>query len=404
MAYALRDSFNKIVPIESQLQIGRDPVNRIVLLDPKVAPFHATLWEQTGILYLQDNTSGTATFVNQMPIQGIVALKVGDQVAIGSTPFLVENLNAPPLQTFVQPIAPPTAPFNSPTNPLKTKKRKGCGGWILTALLVFVSECVLIGVVGAILASTDVELKGGIQDLTTSNSSSSDNPPTDTSQAGPAILKLDEKWLTNTFTRSFTQHMVKKAEGISASGSPSSTILTSEFMQQSMPNWISYQFTNQTTNGSILFNIDRGITGETIYSNDNNSCSVTPDSTTFYYDDTTPLTILSSELTGHVKRVETGVTINGILTDKYELRQDNFTKTDIVLEFISGDLYRARDGGYLVQLDYVVKFKPQSLVINMGEDFSDTDPSTVTFHFDRTYSPDGTLSPKVPDVCVSQVQ
>jgi len=72
MAYALRDMNGRKYLLGVRLQIGSDPGNQIVLLDLQAAPRHATLWEQQGILYLQDGSGGVATFVNQELIQGTV--------------------------------------------------------------------------------------------------------------------------------------------------------------------------------------------------------------------------------------------------------------------------------------------------------------------------------------------
>jgi hypothetical protein len=120
--------------------------------------------------------------------------------------------------------------------------------------------------------------------------------------------------------------------------------------------------------------------------------------------DVTSENILTYSLTGHVKRVETGVTVNGVVTDRYDLRPESFMASDSIVALKSGSLYRARVGGDLVQLDYVVTIKPQSWAINMSDEYSTTAPSKVTYHFDRTYAPAGTLKAKVPQVCANQVR
>jgi hypothetical protein len=247
----------------------------------------------------------------------------------------------------------------------------------------------------------------GIQDLKAliSPSDTSDLPPTDTNQAGPAVIALSEKWLTNVYTGSFTQHETRAAEGLSPSGTSSSALYQSEFIQQGLPNWTAYSYKNQTTNGQVIFNLEYGEVNGTRYSNNNGICSSAPDPYDgFYFYNNDAYTILTSELTGHVKLAEEGVMINGVLADRYELRMDNFVKPETVLEFISGDLYRAREGGYLLQLDYVVKIQSQTWTIAMGEDFSDTEPAQITYHFDRIYAPDESLTIEMPAVCADQVQ
>lgn len=408
MAYALRDFYNNKYPIGNKLQIGRDQSNQIILNDPQASSFHATLWEQNGILYLQDGTGGTATFVNQAPIQGTVALRLGDQIVTGSTPFTVDELNSPP-SPGVPMAAPPSASIPGPNSAPTLKKRAGCGRWMLIALIVFASECVLIAALGAILASTDIELKGGLQDLKTafSSSGSSESAPSDINFPGPTILNLKDTWLTSYQITSFTQHIENLVEGVSPENQPSSASFIADKIQQSTPEWIKYTLSQQLTNGVVVDQIEKGLVKNNFYTVtlDSPDCLVESDTDAGFHNlDQAPADLLTKQFTGHVKLVEEGVTVNGVIADRYELRKDNFIKVDTVIEMISGNLYRARDGGYLVKLDYVVMLKPQTWAINIGEDFSETEPVQVTYHFDRTIMPEGSQTYKVPEACADQVQ
>jgi len=165
-----------------------------------------------------------------------------------------------------------------------------------------------------------------------------------------------------------------------------------------------YNLVEDITNDQVIDQFESGIVKGVIYSG-TKTCSVSPDPYAGKHGiDDTPQNILSNVFTGHVKRVETGVTINSVIADRYELRRDNFASAEAIIDFQSGSLYRARDGGYLVQLEYVIKIKPQSWAINTSDEYSTTEPSLVTFHFDRTYVPEGTLTAKVPEVCAGQVK
>jgi hypothetical protein len=390
MAYALLDMIGRKYPLGVKLQIGSDPGNQIVLLDPQVAPWHATLWEQQGILYLLDGSEGRATFVNQALVQGTVALRMGDQVGIGGTLFTVVDPNA-------QPAARTQAP----------KKRIGCMRWLLIGAGIAVAEFLLLAVAGFLIYRTDVEMRGGINDLLLliSPVPSTDGPPTDKDQPGPEILSLGDPWLTSSYyPANFTQNEEIMVETVSPAGAAVKMSFVRNSMQQPLPDWTSYSLVQQIMNDQVIAQVETGIVKGIAYSG-TTTCNSYPDPKAGNRaTDNRPQAILTTDLTGHVKRVETGVTINGVIADRYELRKDNFAATDTVVEFISGSLYRARDGGYLVQVDYVVKIKPQSWAINMGDDYSSTEPSLVTYHFDRVYAPDGTLTAKVPEVCADQVK
>ena len=189
MAYALRDMNGRKYLLGVRLQIGSDPGNQIVLLDLQAAPRHATLWEQQGILYLQDGSGGVATFVNQELIQGTVALRLGDRVGIGDTLF-----------TVVDPNAQPAARVQAP------KKKIGCGRWLLIGAGMAAAEFLLLVIAGLLIYNTDVEIQGGINDLNTILSVSNatpQTPPSGTDQPGPTVLSVQDVWLLTFPSASF---------------------------------------------------------------------------------------------------------------------------------------------------------------------------------------------------------
>jgi len=392
MAYALSDIQGRKYPVGARLQIGSAPGNQVVLLDPQVLPVHATLWEQPGKLYLQDGSEGRATFVNRSLIQGVVSLQMGDQVGIGGTLFTVSDPNA-------QPAAPAPAP----------KKRFGCMRWLLVGAGMFMLECLLLAAVGFILASSDVELRGGINDLqqllSLQQNPTDVHPPSDKQQPGPDVLSLTDPWLITNFTGSYSQNESTTVEGVTPSGAAIKTSVVRNSMEQANPDWTTYSLIQQSTNDQVIDRYESAIIQGMVYSG-STTCSSHPDPKAgeLHLMDARPYSILTRDLTRHLKRVETGISINGVITDRYELRRDNFMDPEAVVEFVSGSLYRAREGGYLVQLDYVIKIKPQSWATNMGDDFSMSELSQVTYHFDRVYAPEGTLTAKAPEVCAGQLK
>jgi len=135
MVYALCDSGGRKYQVGIMLRIGRDPASQIVLQDPQVSQFHATLAEDQGSLLLRDESSTNGTFVNQARIQGLVRLQAGDRIAIGNATFSVEQV---PEQTFAAPAT---------VKPVK-KKGWGCAMWPLAVYIVLFVAC--LGVFGGV--------------------------------------------------------------------------------------------------------------------------------------------------------------------------------------------------------------------------------------------------------------
>ncbi len=72
---------NKIV------SIGRSKTNQVIISDPKVSKFHATIYFDNGVCYIQDNDSTNGTYVNGNQILSgrKVKLKNGDKIKMGQT-------------------------------------------------------------------------------------------------------------------------------------------------------------------------------------------------------------------------------------------------------------------------------------------------------------------------------
>jgi hypothetical protein len=128
MIFALCDSAGRKYQIGIMLRIGRDPANQIVLQDPRVSQFHATLAEYQGKLLLRDEKSTNGTFVNQAQIQGLVRLQAGDRISIGDVTFSIEQV---PEQIFMP----------SPSERSAKKMGFGCSMWPLAVYLVLFMAC-----------------------------------------------------------------------------------------------------------------------------------------------------------------------------------------------------------------------------------------------------------------------
>jgi hypothetical protein len=102
---------------------------------------------------------------------------------------------------------------------------------------------------------------------------------------------------------------------------------------------------------------------------------------------------LQEEITGQAPRVETGIEVNGFVTDKYELSSENLVTDD---ELISASVYVARNSGYiaLFELQGRTKTDSQGLDPNQLADFTRADK----------YIPGeaGSLSIAIPAGCQDQ--
>lgn len=78
-----------IIPIRSNLTIGRKNENSIVLLDQHVSGNHAEIIIRNNKVYLEDLHSTNGTFLNGVLINGRKQLSNKDEIRIGSSIFRI---------------------------------------------------------------------------------------------------------------------------------------------------------------------------------------------------------------------------------------------------------------------------------------------------------------------------
>lgn len=109
---------------------------------------------------------------------------------------------------------------------------------------------------------------------------------------------------------------------------------------------------------------------------------------------------LQEEITGQARRVESGIEVNGFVTDQYELSSENLVTDD---ELISAFVYVARNGGFiaLFELQGRAKIDFQGLGISP---YQLADPNQLA-DFTRADNyisvEDGSLSIAIPASCVN---
>ena len=78
-----------MIPIRSDLTIGRKEGNSIVLLDQHVSGTHAEIIVRNNKVYLEDLHSTNGTFLNGKRISGKVQLSNKDEIRIGTSIFKI---------------------------------------------------------------------------------------------------------------------------------------------------------------------------------------------------------------------------------------------------------------------------------------------------------------------------
>jgi hypothetical protein len=125
----------KTIPIEkSEIFIGRDIANDVLINDAEVSRRHARISIQAGNYVIEDLGSTNGTFVNGQKLAGPRVLRVGDTVMFGENVSLTFEMTAydpnatlisapvpvvepQPSQPAPQPIAPPPQVYTPPPPP-----------------------------------------------------------------------------------------------------------------------------------------------------------------------------------------------------------------------------------------------------------------------------------------------
>jgi len=267
---------------------------------------------------------------------------------------------------------------------------------ILAIVMVFMLACNL--------------LPGDTVDLGTNSSghsgSNSSGQPTDASggstgegNPGPKTLSVDDPALNAEFTANVDQHNYWIIEGLDTSGSPHTIAQEITQQVQSEPGWAQYYYRGVLRNGETFDFSEFAIhNGQYFSVNDQYTCQTREDQTKD--EPAVQPSVYLQELQGTLKRVETGVMVNGILTDRYEIAKKNIN-TSSVVEVLSGSLYRAQDGGYLVKFEFSAMYQIWAGSAYEKE-FDASKQEKWTYLFEQTHYQPGALQVRMPDACAGQ--
>ena len=78
-----------IIPLRSDVTIGRKSDNSIVLLDQHVSGYHAKIVVRSNGLFLEDLNSTNGTFINDNKVKGKMKLSNKDRIKIGTAIFKI---------------------------------------------------------------------------------------------------------------------------------------------------------------------------------------------------------------------------------------------------------------------------------------------------------------------------
>lgn len=78
-----------VIPIRSEITIGRKNDNLLILDDPYASGYHARVYMKNNDCILEDLGSTNGTLLNDQSVKGRQYLTLGDEIRIGSTSFKV---------------------------------------------------------------------------------------------------------------------------------------------------------------------------------------------------------------------------------------------------------------------------------------------------------------------------
>lgn len=207
--------------------------------------------------------------------------------------------------------------------------------------------------------------------------------------AGPETIDLTNSALfIRSNTPAYTFDAMMEYSGMDTIGAAKEVTLTINEQTQSIPEK-SNHFTVLVTGGEGGGeNVILGDQGYLVYQE---TCLPFSTSNELFESASEGMPILQELITGQAQRVETGIEVNGYVTDKYELTSENMLEED---ELVSAFAYMARDGGFITRFEAQTRLKTDY----QGFDSNQFTDLVIT----HNYIPveDGSLVITIPAACV----
>ena len=204
--------------------------------------------------------------------------------------------------------------------------------------------------------------------------------------AGPETIDLTTPALYITSSEpAYTFESTIKYTGVDTTGVAKEDLSFKAFETQTQP---------QTAQRLVLDDSGSGETvaiGDQVYIVAYGECTALPDAG--QQDFSAFMPDLQEELTGQALRVESGIEVNGFVTDKYELSGENLVTDD---ELISAFVYVARSGGFITLFELQGRTTPDS------QGFDPNQPAEFTRADNYIPAQDGSLNIAIPAGCGNQ--
>jgi pSer/pThr/pTyr-binding forkhead associated (FHA) protein len=106
----------KVFPLEkSEMHVGRDVTNELVISDEKVSRRHARLYTEGDQYVVEDLGSTNGTFINGARLSGPHLLRVGEQITFGETSIVsYERIDQDPNATVMSTISASPSTVQAP--------------------------------------------------------------------------------------------------------------------------------------------------------------------------------------------------------------------------------------------------------------------------------------------------
>ena len=190
--------------------------------------------------------------------------------------------------------------------------------------------------------------------------------------------------------------MALKYEGIDMTGAPKTFDLNIQIENQSEPKAQRFSMGGADPSESMQFVV---IGDQAMSVFPGVGCTVFPASSMQGPDPTESAPDIDEMMTGQAQLVESGVEIDGILTDRYELTSENMADAgdSEVPNIQDGSVYVARDGGYIVRVE-------MTGTVNTAENgFDPNTEAQVTLTYTFIPVENGALVVSPPTECADQL-
>ena len=215
--------------------------------------------------------------------------------------------------------------------------------------------------------------------------------------ANPETIDLSNPALyVNNAYSTYKMNMAIKYEGVDTAGSPKSFDMVFNIENQTQPKAQRITIAGEDATENIEFVI-LGDQAMSVFPGV--GCSVFPASSMQGQSPEEGIPDVNGLLTGQAKRVETGVSIEGVITDRYELTSENMADLDTseTPKVSDGSVYVAQDGGYIVRIEM------NGTVNTADNDFDPNTEAQVSLNYTFIPVEDGSLVITPPAECADQL-